>query len=89
MSKDLDKTVGTIGNKTILASLNAIWKDQRYAYDASGTIIYRGVSIYHGNGTTEEDWEIWKYSYDGSGNLTRIEGPLKGSWDGRAALGWT
>ena len=34
------------------------------------------------------NWVIWKYTYV-TGALTKIEGPLVGTWDGRGALDWS
>jgi len=86
VAKDKDTTVGGIGKKDVLANLNAFWKDKRYDY-SSGDLIYMGVCTYHDNATSEEDWEIWKFTY-GADGIARIEGPLKGSWTGRASLAW-
>ena len=62
------------------------WKDQRFDY-GSGDLDYKGIHFMHDAGGTDESWHIWKYSWSG-GNLVRIEGPLVGTWTGRAALGW-
>jgi hypothetical protein len=62
------------------------WKDQRYDY-TSGNLDYKGVNETHKAATDSSTWEISKYTWTGS-NITRIEGPLTGSWDGRAALAW-
>jgi len=37
--------------------------------------------------TTEPDWLIFKYTWDGN-ECVRIQGPLVGAWDNRAVLGW-
>lgn len=67
-------------------SLGARWNDQRFDY-TSGDLDYRGANETHNAVITSESWYIWKYTYSG-GDLVRIEGPLTGSWDGRASLGW-
>ena len=65
------------------------WKDQRFEY-ASDDLIYIGRSLIHKAATDDTTaWWVWKYSYDGSSNLVRIEGPLPGSWDNRTSLGWS
>jgi len=62
------------------------WLDRRYDY-TSGNLDYLGKNVAIA-GTTSDDWQIFKFTYDGSGNVTRMQGPLVGTWDGRAALGW-
>ena len=54
---------------------------------STGNIIYRGINKTHKAATNLTTWVIYKYSYTGD-DLTKIEGPLVGSWDGRAALDW-
>jgi len=63
------------------------WQDQRFAY-SSNNLIYRGLNTTHGAATDAASWSIWKYSYDANENVSRVEGPLTGAWDSRAALGW-
>ncbi len=63
-----------------------LWLDQRFDY-TSGSLDYKGVNETHKALITDTDWYVWKYTWS-SGNCTRIEGPLKGSWQGRAALSW-
>jgi len=87
MAGTQDNLVSGIGNKEVLASLNVIWRDKRYDY-TSGNMDYMGVNTYHAAATTDTDWEIWKFTYDVDKNTVRIQGPLQGSWDNRAALGW-
>jgi hypothetical protein len=61
-------------------------KDQRQDY-TSGEMDYRGTNAIHKAATTATTWQITKYTWVSS-NCTRVEGPLEGSWDGRAALSW-
>ena len=75
-----------IQDRLTIAVLGGIWKDVRFDY-GTGDLDYRGCNITHKAATDEETWSIWKYTYS-SGNLTRIEGPLSGSWDNRASLDW-
>ena len=64
------------------------WKDKRFDY-TSGNLDYIGNSLIHKASTSSSNlWYIWKYTYDGSSNLTRIEGPLPGNWEDRATLDW-
>jgi len=66
--------------------IDAYWKDQRFDY-TSGNLDYKGLHTVHKTAEGTATWEIWKYTWV-SGNITRIEGPLTGSWTGRAALAW-
>ena len=59
------------------------WYDQRFDM-TSGNIDYIGRSLTH----KSSDMLIWKYSFDASDNITRIEGPLMGTWANRASLDW-
>ena len=79
--------LGYIRDRNTIAVLGGIWHDQRFDYAGGSNLIYRGVHEMHDMSTANEDWEIWKYTYSGS-DIIRIEGPLRGSWDGRAALVW-
>ena len=57
--------------------------------DYSGSdMIYRGINTTHKAATSATNWVIWKYTYVSS-ILTKIEGPLVGTWDGRPALDWS
>jgi hypothetical protein len=64
------------------------WKEERYAY-TSGNPIYIGKNITLGALTSAATWQIWKLDFDADNNCTRRQGPITGTWDGRAALGWT
>ena len=85
MSKDYVATVLGIGDKRVQASLGVLPKDIRAERDGNGNLIYFGINIYHNADTSEEDWEIKKFTWDSEG-ITRIQGPTKGSWDNRASL---
>ena len=50
-------------------------------------MVYRGTHITHKAATSLAGWVVYKYTYV-TGDLTKIEGPLVGTWDGRAALDW-
>ena len=60
--------------------------DTRMEY-SSGDIIYKGIHATHKAAASNASWLIWKYTWTGD-DLTRIEGPLEGTWDGRAGLAW-
>jgi hypothetical protein len=77
---------GGIRDRKTIAILRGYFKDCRMD-DTSGNLDYRGVHFEHKAATSSTDWEIWKYTWS-SGDLVRIEGPLKGSWDDRAVLDW-
>lgn len=82
-----DGYAGGILDREAQIGLSAYWKQQRFAYDGSGNIEYKGCHAVTGVGTADAHWTVWKYTWTGS-NLTLIEGPLKGSWDNRATLDW-
>lgn len=66
--------------------MNNFYNDKRFDF-TSGDLDYKGVHITHKVATTDTGWIVWKYTWS-AGNLARIEGPLTGSWDGRADLAW-
>ena len=69
-----------------LASENSNWKDKRYEF-SDGNVIFKGLHEDHKASMADDNWQIWKLTYD-DGNITRIEGPLIGSWSNRASLAW-
>jgi len=74
--------------KQALIQSGGIWKRRLVYYDASGNVEYWCSHIVDGAVDTDDGWHIRKYIYDGSDNLTDIQGPLRGTASGRAALGW-
>ena len=62
------------------------WPEVRYDF-TTGDLDYLGKNAQAGASTADEDWVIWKYNWSSS-LPTRIQGPLTGSWDNRATLGW-
>jgi hypothetical protein len=82
-----DYVMGFIRDRLTIAVLDGIWHDVRMEYGATGLLTYRAVHEMHDVAITDPDWEVWKYTYSGS-DIVRIEGPLHGSWDGRALLEW-
>lgn len=79
-------SVGGVRDRLHICTLGCWWKDQRLEY-SSGNIIYRGVHRLHDADAGDAEWAIWKFTYDGT-DITRIEGPLTGTWTGRASLAW-
>jgi len=79
---DLTVTMGDV--EKLLA--DNYWHDTRYEF-AGNNPLYIGKNTTHDESTAAATWFIWKYSFSGN-NPTRKEGPLVGSWDGRAGLGW-
>jgi hypothetical protein len=65
---------------------NDLWDDTRFDW-TSGDLDYKGKNETHKALVTATDWQIYKYTW-AAGLPTRIEGPLEGSWTGRAALSW-
>lgn len=78
--------VGGISDRGTIVNLGAYWQDVRMEY-SSGDLIYRGVHYLHNIETSDEEWEIWKYTW-GADGLSRIEGPISAAWDDRATLEW-
>jgi len=68
-------------------ALDAFWGDRRYDYAGGSNVIYVGCNVVHDAAQGDTTWVIWKYTYDGD-NVVRTEGPVEGSWTGRADLGW-
>lgn len=66
---------------------DSYWQVKIMTYDASDNLIYMACHRKHDTLSSAETWYIWKYTWVG-GNCTMIEGPLIGSVDGQAALGW-
>lgn len=65
--------------------------DTRFENDGNKNMIYKGIHATHKAATSDSSWLIWKFTWtqiDTSYCLTRIEGPLEGSWDNRTGLGW-
>ena len=62
------------------------WKEQRYEFSGNNPI-YKGLHTTIGAATSNTNWYIWKFTFTGN-NPTRIQGPIVGSWDNRASLGW-
>lgn len=73
--------------KADAAFYGGIGQDQRLDWDSSGNLIYMGQNSVAGAAAADTEWRVSKFTWTGA-NLTRIEGPLVGSWTGRAALSW-
>jgi hypothetical protein len=80
-------SVGGLTNRNDQCTLDLYWKDVRKAYSADDTLLYVGCHYIHKASESDTAWVVWKYTWSG-GNCTRIEGPLEGSWTGRASLAW-
>ena len=66
------------------------YADVRFEYSA-GNMVYKGFHVTHNAGTDDTGWRINKFTWSAvspDGYLVRIEGPLEGAWDDRAALSW-
>ena len=79
---DLTVTMGDV--EALLA--NAYWEDTLFDF-TSGNLDYKGQHTVHKTAEGAATWWIWKYTWT-SGNPTRIEGPLVGSWTNRSSLAW-
>jgi len=64
------------------------WKDKLFFEDDENRVEYMCYHMNHNPGTDETHWHIWKFTYSVSGGVSRIEGDLVGSVDGRAGLDW-
>jgi hypothetical protein len=73
-----------------LISTNQYWGEMRFAYNAAKDVEYSGVAKTRGASTSSGNhWYVKKYTYNADLNVTRIEGPIEGNWDDRAAMAWT
>jgi hypothetical protein len=76
--------------RIIAGDSGSLYKDRRYYYNATGLLEYKCLNRYSVIASTAStDWEVWKYTYDGDGLMTRCQGPLIGSVDNRASLSWS
>ena len=75
-----------IPDRETIVALGAYWHDSIITWDA-GKPIYKAVNRVHDAATDDTNWQIWKYTWDGS-DCIRIEGPLPGSVDGQDSLNW-
>lgn len=72
--------------KSLLAK--TYWLDVKYD-QASATVLYVGRARTHkASSSTGNLWWIMKYTFNASGKVTRVEGPLNDDWDDRASLVW-
>ncbi len=60
----------------------------RVEYDASGFVIYTGISAAGNGSSTLRAWLIKKLTNDSSGNPTLLQ-TATGAWDDRASLTYT
>lgn len=58
----------------------------RYEYSGDD-LIYRGTHKTFKVATSATGWQVWKYTWN-AGDLVYAQGPLPGTWDGRAGLSW-
>jgi len=82
-----DMKVGTIRDLKSIIGLNAYWRDIREDYSGDD-LIYKGMNYFHDAAVSDDNWEIWKYTYE-DGVRVREEGPLPGAWSGRGKLSWS
>ena len=61
------------------------WKSKQMEY-STGTLIYAGYHLHTNAPDGDTQWEVIKYTYDGS-DLTKIQ-KSEGTWTGRASLNW-
>jgi YD repeat-containing protein len=75
-----DYTMCKIRDRKTIAHLDGIWHDVKVEYDDNGLIVYRGVHEKKSPSVQNEDWCVWKYTYDSHGRQTRVQGPLHGKF---------
>jgi len=66
---------------------DSFWKVKIMTYDASNNVTYMACNKVQNTATDVATWYIWKFTWS-AGNCTMIEGPLVGTKDGQASLGW-
>ena len=66
---------------------NTQWLSKRFEWDTLFNPVYRGCHRDFNASTGDTNWYIWKFTWS-SATLEKIQGPLVGSWEGRAALPW-
>ena len=81
--------IGGIKDRLTLVTAGAYFDDIRKSYDLNDNLIFKGVALDHNSLTSDDNWYIWKYTYDAANNRVREEGPLKGAWDSRYTLEWS
>lgn len=61
-------------------------------FTGKAVLEYKGIHATHKALESDSSWLIWKYTWQllagSSPDIVRIEGPLEGSWTGRASLAW-
>jgi len=78
--------VGGVLSRDAIIGLNAYWKLKKIEY-TSNLPIYIGCHYLHDATDGNTNWEVWKFTWTGT-DCTQIEGPLTGSWTGKASLAW-
>ena len=67
-------------------TMGTYYKDNRYAWDASGNLEYKGVNMSH-EPITASTWTIFKYYWDASDNLIEKRVREKLRWSEKET-GW-
>ena len=63
------------------------WLDKRREWTGVN-LIYEGWHTVNKAATSDANWRIKKYTWDGNGLNTREQGPVVGAWDDRATASW-
>lgn len=80
--------MATRNQNPFIGSTDIQWRDERYAYDGSGNMIYMGRSLVPNASTSQGGlWWVWKFTYDASDVLQRRQSD-SGNWDDRTTLRW-
>lgn len=80
-----DERAGILDRQAIIG-LKSYWRVKLYDW-TSGDLDYIGCHDQPLALITDENWAVWKLTWSG-GNVTQIEGPLTGTYNGRATLDW-
>lgn len=62
------------------------WNSIEIEYDASDQIKYLGKNKTLSAPVEDKSWYISKFTWNGSGNLTNVNGPVLGKWSERVIL---
>jgi hypothetical protein len=76
-----------LGTRTELLLEDSLYLKRLYDYDETPSLIYTGKHPKIDAAAGDAGWYIWKNTWTGT-VITMTEGPLIGTWTGRASLGW-
>ena len=83
----LESEAGGILQRDALIGLHCYWRNRQFEY-SSGDLIYMGMNEMENVSDDTATWAIFKYTL-GADGITKIQGPITGSWTNRATLAWS